>query len=197
MKRSLQRICFLFLLSPMIVFAQTPQPADTPATPGNSSSSATETVQEALDWVAGKLPDIKMSKYFDGSLTRRGYTEKYSYTIEFDAASCAVTINQKYSCIKDDRSGKNDYDVFTKYEFSLSDIKSIEIVENSPYYGVNSYVLKTINNKKSIKSGENQAVDQMAIKYNQLGELADKPERMLNAFNDAIKSCGGAKKEKY
>ena len=161
------------------------------------SPAATETVQEALDWISGKLPDIKMNKYFDGSLTRRGYTEIYTYTIEYDAANCTVILNQKYSWVKDDRSGRNDYDVETKYEFKLSDIKSIEIVENSPYYGVNSYVGKTNNSKDLIKQGENAMVNEFAIKYNELGELAENPERFLNAFNDAIKNCGGGKKEKY
>lgn len=185
--KKLQLLSFLFLISPLCLNAQT----------GGLSPSEQETVQEALDWVSGKLPDIKMNKYFDGSLTRRGHSELYSYTIEYDAASCNVVINQKYSWIKDSNSARDDYDINTRYEFKLSDIKSIEIVENTPYYGVNSYVIKTNNSKDLIKQGESTMVDELSIKYNELGDLKDNPERMINAFTDAIKNCGGGKKEKY
>lgn len=184
MKTILFNLTFVVFLLPAVIFAQ-------------DSSGSSETVKEALEWITGKLPDIKMSKYFSGSLTSRGDTRKYDYTMEYDVATCSVIITEKYSYIEDRSSTKNDYTTTTKYAFKLSELKSVEIVENSPYYGTKSFKITTYNSKNTIVKNDKELVNEFSIKFTQLGELKDNPERFINAFTDAIINCGGGKKEKY
>ena len=96
MKRILFNLTIVMFILPFISFAQ-------------DENQSSETIKEALEWISGKLPDIKMSKYFSGSLTTRGDTRKYDYTMEYDIATCSVTITEKYSYIEDRSSTKNDY----------------------------------------------------------------------------------------
>ena len=162
-----------------------------------NNTNDSETVKEALEWISGKLPDIKLSKYFSGSLTTRGDTRKYDYTMAYDVATCELKITEKYAYIEDRSSSRNDFTTTTVYKLNLSDLKSIEIVDNTPYYGTQSFKITTYNSKNTIVKNDKELLNEMTIKFNQLGALKDNPDRFINAFTDAITHCGGGKKEKY
>ena len=167
-----------------------------------SQSNNTEEVKEALDWMQGKISGIKSSKYFDMGAMSKNYWKKYNYKIEYEASTCTVKIIETESYIEDRNSVKNDRETENTYEFNLSDISSI-VNEDATLQGQKQFTINTYNGKKvihKISKGwykQDTQVEELLIYYTELGDLKDQPERFINAFSDAVKMCGGGKKEKY
>jgi len=152
----------------------------------------TDELIETLEWLKGKLVDIKYDKYFRTGALSHNYSVSYSYKLEYNVNTCTLKFIENYSFIEDRNSIRNDRKEENTYELKLSDISSIEVVYDS-------FVIKTINNKKAIhKKGRYEyELDEFTIKYDELGDLKDHPERFVKAFTDAVNMCGGGKKEKY
>jgi len=166
----------------------------------SANKSVNNDLEETLAWMQGKITGISYYKYYStGALSKNFYRES-KYKLEFVTEKCEITIIEEDSYVEDRNSVRNDRVSNITYSFNLSDISTITIDED--YYGKN-FKIKTYNNQKAIhKVSEGWAsqtidLDEFSIKYSDLGDLKDHPERFVKAFSDAINMCGGGKKEKY
>jgi len=158
-------------------------------------------LEDALAWLKGKISGIVYYKYYStGALSKNFYRES-KYKIEYDTDKCEMTIFEDDSYVEDRTSARNDRVSNITYSFNLSDISTIELDEDS--YNGKNFKIKTYNNNKAIHkvsagwASQTINLDEFSIKFTNLGDLEDQPERFIKAFNDAVKMCGGGKKEKY
>ena len=158
-------------------------------------------LEETLAWMQGKLTGISYYKYYSTGALSKNYYRESKYKLEYDTEKCEITIIEEDSYVEDRNSVRNDRVSNITYSFNLSDISTITIEEDN--YNGNKFKVKTYNNKKAIhKVSEGWAsqtidLDEFSIKYTDLGDLKDHPERFVKAFSEAVKMCEGGKKEKY
>ncbi len=158
-------------------------------------------LEETLAWMQGKITGISYYKYYNtGALSKNFYRES-KYKIEYDTNKCELKLIEEDSYVEDRNSVRNDRVSNITYSFNLSDISTVAIEEDN--FNGKNFKINTHNNKKAIhkvsKGWASQTIDldEFYIKYTDLGDLKDHPERFVKAFTDAVKMCGGSKKEKY
>ena len=154
-----------------------------------SQSSNTVEIEEALNWMQGKMQTFVYNQNSDKATKS---SREYTYELKYNAANCSVILTENSNISKKEDKEKK------IYKFLLSDIKSIDLEEHQ-------FVLKTNNSHKLIKvahSGSHNGVHKdeintLNIKFTSLGDIEGQPERFIKAFTAATTMCGGMKKEKY
>lgn len=157
-------------------------------------------LEETLAWMQGKMAGIENYYYANTGALSHNFTERNKYKIEYEYSNCNIKIIDNYSYVEDRRSLRNDHEKETSYEFNLSDVSSIVVEEK---WGDKQFLIKMYNNQKSVhkisKGWGNQEidVDEIILKFSDLGDLGEESDRFIKAFNEAVNMCGGGKKEKY
>jgi effector-binding domain-containing protein len=154
-----------------------------------SQSNNTVEVEEALNWMQGKMQTFVYSQNSNKSSKS---SLDYTYELKYNATNCSVILTENGNSSKKDTKEKK------IYKFLLSDIKNIDLEDHQ-------LVIKTNNSHKLIKvahSGSHNGVHKdeintLNIRFTSLGDIEGQPERFIKAFTAATTMCGGMKKEKY